>query len=370
MLNLMTRTEREKHDDTADLAMIGTVIDRAMTNVAPEVISEMLLRFRIALCRGPIGDIAFSNGATGAVVAANVVDESLSIFMPASGCAGGRVDLPGQPVSVVVTDDRAFVATGTATHDAVSAIDLETKCVLATYPLAYGVTALAASPGGERVYVGQTTKDCAAITVIDTVAESASTLDIGYGPAASVDAIAVESGGESLYVAVTDVSGSRLAVVDSRTSRVQRVVVVGAPIRDIAHAGDTIYVLTSDRSVGGAVHVIDLRTHRVTDTVTVGGAPTQLAMSPDHSRAYIVDYDRVAVLCTSSLEIVDSLNIGARPSCVALSADGSQLLVADFSGAVQVFSVESSVEMLYAHLLATDPIVSGGSPARELQPAP
>ncbi len=86
--------------------MIGTVIDRAMTNVAPEVISEMLLRFRIALCRGPIGDIAFSNGATGAVVAANVVDESLSIFMPASGCAGGRVDLHSEPVELDAELDR------------------------------------------------------------------------------------------------------------------------------------------------------------------------------------------------------------------------------------------------------------------------
>ncbi|PRC51225.1 hypothetical protein C6A85_65230, partial [Mycobacterium sp. ITM-2017-0098] len=89
--------------------------------------------------------------------------------------------------------------------------------------------------------------------------------------------------------------------VDTETTKTLRVVPVGSPIRDIAHAGAAVYVLTSDRAVGGAVHVVDLASMKVTATITVGGAPTQMAVSPDQTRVYVVDYDHVAVLCTMSL---------------------------------------------------------------------
>lgn len=329
--------------------------DVAAALPATIVDGDVVLERRIALGRGPIGDICV--GGTGAVVVANVVDRSLSIL-----CAAERsvdlacVDLVGEPAAAVVRDERAYVATGSIGHDNLSVIDLETHSVLATFPLAFAVTALAASCDGKRVYLGRTTRDCVGVTVIDTVAESASEVEIGGGPSASVDAICVDPGGTRLYVAVTEVGDSRLVIVDLATPGAQRTVMLGAPIRDIAHAGDTVYVLTSDRTVGGAVHAIDLSTDRFADTVVIGGAPTQLVMSPDHARAYVVDYDRVAVLCTLNLDIVDALHFQARPSCVALGQDGAHLFVADYAGVVHEFSVESTIEMQYSQLLATDPV--------------
>ena len=323
---------------------------------------DVILERRIAVGRGPIGDIAV--GSAGVVVT-NVGADSVSI-LDSIGRARGEVPLAGEPSAVVVTEDRAYVATASVSHDAVSVIDLDTGAVVASFPVAFGVTALAASPDGKRVYAGRTANDRVDITVIDIVAERVGTIDVGYSPAACLDALRVDPSGKRLYAAVTDVGGSRLIVIDAETSRAQRVVAVGSPIRDIAYVGGTVYVLTSDRAVGGAVHVIDLATDKVTDRVELGGAPTQLVMSPDHSRAYIVDYDRVAVLCTLSLEVVDSLAIDSRPSCVAPGADGTQLYVADYAGAVNVFSVESTVEMLYPQVLATDPIAL--SVPRSLQP--
>jgi DNA-binding beta-propeller fold protein YncE len=124
-----------------------------------------------------------------------------------------------------------------------------------------------------------------------------------------------------------------------------------------------VYVLTSDRAVGGAVHAVDLTTMRVTDTVTVGGAPTQIVTGPDETRAYVVDYDRVAVVCTLSMDVVDSLKVDGRPSCVAQGADSSRLYIADYTGGVSVFSVESSIDALYSQFLATDPVALSASRA-------
>lgn len=325
---------------------------------------DVILERRITVGHGPIGDIAVGSSA---VVVTNAGADSVSILDSSGRVLGGEVPLAGEPSVLVATEDRAYTATAFASYDAVSVIDLDTRAVVATFPVAFGVTALAASPDGKRVYAGRSANDRVDITVIDVVAERVGTIDVGYGPAACLDALRVDPSGKRLYAAVTDLGGSRLIVIDAETSRVQRVVAVGSPIRDIAYCGGTVYVLTSDRAVGGAVHVIDLATDTVTDRVEIGGAPTQLVMSPDYSRAYIVDYDRVAVLCTLSLEVVDSLSIDARPSCVAPGADGTQLYVADYSGAVNVFSVESTVETLYSQFLATDPIAL--SVPRSLQPA-
>jgi DNA-binding beta-propeller fold protein YncE len=248
----------------------------------------------------------------------------------------------------------------------VSVIDLDSLCVTATYEVASGVTALAAGPDGKRVYAGRATDDRVELTVIDTTAERVGTIDVGTAPAANIDALRVDANGKRLYVAVTDAIGSQLVVLDAETTRVTRVVPVGSPIRDIACAGDAIYVLTSDRATGGVVHAIDLPTGKVAGTVVLGGAPTQLSVSPDEARAYVVDYDRVAVLDTLNLDVVESLRIAARPSAVASTPDGSRLFVADFSGSVTVFAVESTIDMLYSQFLATDPIAL--SAPRVLQP--
>lgn len=319
---------------------------------------------RVAVDRGPIGDLAA--GST-AVVVASPVCATVTVLDPTSGLAGAGIAVPGEPVAVVAAEDRAYVATTSEGTDALSVIDLDAREVLAVHPVAFGITALAVSPDGKRVYAARTASDQVDVAVLDTVAERMGTIEVGYGPAATIDALSVDPTGKSLYAGVTDASGSRLVVIDTETAQVARVIAVGSPIRDIANAGGTVHVLTSDRAVGGAVHVIDLAAARITGTVELGGAPTQLVMSPDRARAYVVDYDHVAVVCTLTLEVVDSLSIGTRPSCVAVGADGCGLFIADYTGAVTVFSVESTIEMMYSQFLATDPIPL--SVPRALQPA-
>ena len=342
----------------------GDKNESPVTDDAPVAVAdgETAMERRLIVGRGPVGDIAAGRAA---VVVANPLDDSVSILASETLALIDTIALGGEPVAVAVTDDRAYVATASVGCDAVSAIDLESRRIVATYTLSSGVTALAVSPDGKRVYAGRSDGDRVDLTVIDTTAERVGTIAVGSAPAANIDAVRVDPSGKRLHVAVTDDIGSQLVVVDAETTRVKRVIPVGSPIRDIAYAGDAVYALTSDRAVGGAVVAIDLATGAVTDTLTLGGAPTQLAVSPDEAHAYVVDYDRVAVVCTSSLEVIESLPVDARPSCVASAADGSRLFVADYSGAVDVYSVESTIEMVYSQFLATDPIALSVPRARQ-----
>ncbi len=349
MANFSMPTGRMRQDGTS-ASGVNAVADDALVDA---VAADVVLEREIALGHGPVGDLAAGSGA---VVVAAPVDDTITLLDPATLAERATVAFDGEPTAVVVSDDRAYVSTASANQDAVVVVDLEAGQVTATFPVASGVTALAVSPDGKRVYAGRARGDRVEVTVIDVTAERAGTIDIGQGPAANIDALAVDPRGRLLFVAVTDDRGSQLVVVDAETTRVQRVVPVGSPLRDLACAGDTLYALSSDRAVGGAVHVIDLGAAAVTDTVIVGGAPTQLTLSPDETRAYVVDYDRVIVVCTVSLQVADALTVAARPSCVAPSADGSRLFIADYSGNLSVFSVESTIGILYSQLLATDPI--------------
>ena len=261
-------------------------------------------------------------------------DDTVSLLHADTLAVAGVVAVPGEPFAIVVADDRAYVSTSSSNFDAVSVIDTETKTVVATYSLAFSVTALAPA----RTASGST--QAVPVTASRRRRHRHDRRASGHHrhrhrrgyrdrrrPGRPT--------GKRLYVATTDARGSALVVVDIETARVQRTVSVGSPIRDIAFADGIAYVLTSDRTRGGAVKVVDLSTgphHRHRRTRV--GAPTQMTMSADKTRAYIVDYDNVTVLCTLTLKIVNRVTVDARPSCVAVDSDAGRLYVADYSGGV------------------------------------
>jgi DNA-binding beta-propeller fold protein YncE len=305
--------------------------------------------------RGPIADIAATDDGT--LVVTNHGDDTVSLLSPGSHAVVGAVAVPGEPFAVVVADGRAYVSTSSASGDAICVVDTAAQTVVATYSLALSVTALAASPDGKRVYAARTGDGYADVAVIDTTAERVGTIDIASGAGIGIDAVRVDPMGRQLYVATTDAAASALVVVDAETHKVQRTVPIDSPIRDMAIADGCAYVLVSDRIRGGAVVVVNLSTGRITGTAELGiGAPTQMTVSADGTRAYIVDYDNVTVLCTRTLEVVNKLKVDARPSCVAIHSVTGLLHVADYAGGVTALSVASAMPLLFEEFMATDPI--------------
>ncbi|MCT7657290.1 hypothetical protein [Mycobacterium deserti] len=317
----------------------------------------------VSVRRGPIGDIT---AASGAVAVSNFGDDTVALLNADTLATEALVVVPGEPFAVAASNDRVFVSTSSSTYDAVSVIDTHTKAVIATYSLAFSITSLAVSPDGKRVYVGRAGDGHADVAVIDITAERVGTIDIAALPGAGVDAVAVDPSGKRLYVATTDAQGSALVIVDTETARVVHAVRIGSPIRDIAYGDGTAFVLTSDRQRGGVIAVVDLSTYRITQTVELGvGAPIQMVLSADKTRAYVVDYDRVAVVCTLTRRVVDTVTVAGRPASVALDSHGSRLHVADYTGQITTFAVDSSLPLLYSQFVATDPIAV--REARELQ---
>jgi DNA-binding beta-propeller fold protein YncE len=304
--------------------------------------------------RGTIADIAESAGH---LVATSYADNMVSLIDPQSRRIRD-IAVDGEPFAVVATDDRAYVAVSAAEFDGVAVIDVVTGTEIATYPLASGVSALTVSPDGKRVFAGR-----ADDTYIDVAV-----IDIATGAAISIDALAVDHTGRRLYVATTDAMGSQLVVVDTETARVRSTIVIGAPIRSLALGPDNIaYVLTSDLTARGEISVVDLVANRVTGRFAVGDAPTQLVLSVDGTRAYVVDYNRVTVFCTQNNQVVHTIATDAQPSCVAVSRDGSMLYIADCDGDVAAVAVNAPKPLLYSQFMATKSV--GMPEMRALEPA-
>lgn len=297
----------------------------------------------VAIDRGPIADLT-ANADT--IVVANYGDNSVTVARPDSAGAPAVVPVEGEPFAVALTDDRAFVVTSDLDADAVQVIDTRTNSVVGCYPLAFSVTAVAASPDGKRAYAARAGHDHVDVAVIDITADRVGTVDIGAGAGTTIDALAADPSGRRLYVAVTTSRGSRVVVVDTETAKARKSIAFGAPIRDLAVAADgTVYALTSDLQARGVIEVVDPKTFAITASIGAGTLPIQMALSADGARAYVVDYDQVAVLCTLTHEVVETITVGTRPAAAALNAEGDRLYVADVEGNVTAFRVAAPAPM-------------------------
>lgn len=311
--------------------------------------------------RGPVSDLAVDSGA---VVVTNFGDNTVGVVDAETLAVRGGVKT-GQPSAAVAATGKAFVAVSSASDDAIAVIDTASGDVVAAFPMDGAVSTMAVSPDGKRVYVARDGSDGVDIAVIDVTAERLSAINIIATPDTTIGALRVDEAGRRLFVAVTDSVSSRIIVVDVATGRVRRSIEIGAPIRGLELDHDsTAYVLTSDITSRGVLHVVDLVANRVSGAVCVGSTPTQLALSADGSRAFVVDYDKVHVVSTETYAVVGAISVGARPACIAVAHN--RLFIADYNGDLTSYAITTPV--MYAPPFASAQRVASER-MRELQAA-
>jgi DNA-binding beta-propeller fold protein YncE len=293
--------------------------------------------------RGPISDIAITD-SDGAVVVTNYGDSTVSVIDSDNQCVEATLAIDGEPVLAGAAKNRAFIVSSSASYDRVSVIDTATGVVVASHPIEYGVTAVAADPDSHRVFIGRSGRDRAQIGVIEGNDGDFAMFDIAVGSGLLVEALQVGAPG-FVYAAVSDASTGCLYLIDVRSERVVAGGVLGAPIRDIAVAPDkkTVYVLTCDPQWGGAVMAIDAAFQKHLGLVPVEGFPTQMAISPD-GLLYVLNGNSIDVIDAHSRQRVGEIETGTTLSSVAV--DGAGVLhVADYSGLVSTFDTTSAVEL-------------------------
>ena len=128
-----------------------------------------------------------------------------------------------------------------------------------------------------------------------------------------------------------------LAVIDTQT--VTRVTTIPLDVGCCAHNaqslaaspdGARVFVVNQ---VSGTVSVVDTTTRTRVGTVTVGGAPRSVTVSPDGLRLYVLLGSTIAVVDTQSLARLGTLQpqmVGTTARGMVISPDGTRLYVHDF----------------------------------------
>ncbi len=298
--------------------------------------------------RDPIGDIAV-DPTSGRVVTTHPRDCTVSIGDADDPANATAIRVNGDPLAVAVTGGRAFVATTSASYDAVSVLDLDTRTVVSVHPLAFHITGIAVSPDGARLFAARTGRLGSDVAVLDLATADITSIPVAARGASSVDGIRTDSAGH-LYVSLCSYGDGRLVVIDSARRQVVSTVRVGAPLRDITVSPDGAvgYVLAHHPHGAAEAICIDLAHRAIGAVVDVSESATQVITSPDGSEIYVVDRDGIAVICATDGRLIQRIKVDARPSCIAMSSATGRLHVADHAGNVTTLPVVTLVRQAVA----------------------
>jgi DNA-binding beta-propeller fold protein YncE len=313
----------------------------------PEIVNApgFTVETEIAVQRGAVTGMAVSPDGTRLIVTHNG-DDSVSLIDTRHGEAAHTVVDIDEPFAVAVSDrgGRAYVSTASAAYDSILAFDMNDNQVVAAHPVAHSVTDLAVSPDGSHVYASRTAAIGADVAILDTQTGTEDAIGIAAVAGTTAACVRVSPDGRRLFVAANGPFAAELVVIDTHTNRVASTVEIGSPIRDIALSADgaTAYVASCGPEFDAVLDVIDAWTATVANTYKIGeiaGRVTQLALSRDGRRVYLVGGSRVTVWSTSTHDVIGSIVTGAEPSCLTESPDGNRVYVADYAGAITVLTI-------------------------------
>ncbi len=168
-------------------------------------------------------------------------------------------------------------------------------------------------------------------------------------------ALELTSDGATLLVTTT---AGRLWIVDAVNRTVVAQLAVGQAPSDIALLPDNsrAYVLGS-----GAVTVVDLAARAVTATIPFQSSPSRSAVSPTGSAVYVTVPQSAAVakISTTTNSVDTTIAVGPSPSGIDISPDGSRIFVANNGNAtVSVIdaNLDSVLRVIPAGSSSTPPV--------------
>jgi YVTN family beta-propeller protein len=253
-----------------------------------------------------------------------------------------RISMSGFPYDISIAPGSPTVYVLNAAGK-VSVIDSASNRLVGTIQMRHQISRIAVARDGEHAYGSN--QDDGLISVIDTkTRQEVSTIDVEGHPGA----LAVSPDSTLLYV--TDLNRRSVSVVDLATQQ------VGDPIHlpgflpldiAIAPSGHWAYVVgCTGFCTTGTLWIIDTTTNTAVSSVSVGGYPTRLAVSPDGALIYVTNQGdaTVSVINATIHSVAITIPVQPTPMGVAISSDGTRAYVANLSaGTVSVINTQQSL---------------------------
>ena len=138
-------------------------------------------------------------------------------------------------------------------------------------------------------------------------------------------------------------TGGTVSVINLTTHKVIGTISVGKDPEGVgvSPAGGRVYVTNSGSNM---VSVIDARTDQVTGTIPVGVKPVGVAVIPNGNEVYVANAksNTVSVIDARTDQVTGTIQVGANPAGVAVAPDGNEVYVANAgSNAVSVIDART-----------------------------
>jgi YVTN family beta-propeller protein len=262
-----------------------------------------------------------------------IISVQLFVFF---GLSGGMNPAQGQTLAYVTNH----------CEPSVEVVDIATSSVVATIPVDPFFFDIEITPNGTRVYLA--TAGTQTVTAIDTATNTVTDIiPLGFtGPqlAISPDGARVYAGGF-----IRDSQGNTLfhvvSAIDTATNTVIATLSVNrgpeGGISDLAVTPDGSRVYVVDNMI---VSAIDTATHMVIATIPVGDFPADLAITPDGTRVYVTSYGgtTVSVIDTTTNTVTATVPVDRFPNDIGITPDGARAYVTHDDGAISVIDTATN----------------------------
>jgi YVTN family beta-propeller protein len=251
-------------------------------------------------------------------------DGTITPVNPATGAAGTRISVGGNPAGILVARDGNLLVAIASGNDLLE-VDPSSGSVVKSIPVGKSPRWPALTPDGKTVFVPNA--DSNNVTVIDLASGTVqATVPVGVAP---VD-IAIPPGDGRAYVA--NLSSGTVTPIDLAALRPLPDIPVGSGPAAAAATPDGQNIVIS-LSTAGAVVLLNVATGKVSAPISVGNSPYAIAITPDGSTAYVNAYPGgVVPIQLATRTALSALPAGNFPHGNAISPDGRYLLVVDYSG--------------------------------------
>ena len=262
------------------------------------------------------------------IYVSNSDSSTISALDEASNALAGQTEAGARPRRIAATPDgrRAYVANYSG--HTVSVIDLTKIAKIGDIDLGHTAYNVVMSPDGRHCYANF---DGEGVAFIDT-ASNRVVASLRYGPqgiAGDLSDLAVSPDGQLLYALDAQQGFGGVRIVDTRTAKLAGGITVspldGLSTMTMTPDGRKLYV---SAYFAKTIDIVDIKSRRVEEKVSLTVSPEYLVASPDGRRIYVVLYPNiVAVLDVSTEKIVASVRIPVNYGigAIAVTPDGSRV---------------------------------------------
>jgi YVTN family beta-propeller protein len=314
------------------------------------------------------------------VYVANSLSNTVSVVATSTNRIVHTISSPhlSAPTGVAISPDgkTAYVSNhGSGTVSKISTATAKVVATIGTNNVNAHPSGMAITPDGKTAFVTEGGLNVVAVINLAT-SKVTGTISVGIDP----EAIAISpDGSKALVTDYGDLThpGASISVINVATKTVSATITDANKLQSplgiaISPDGSTAYAANRGQITGpgSSVAVIDLATHTVTSDVTVGGIPTNVAVTPDGTKVYVttaIDTGVISVIDTAT-HAVTSVDTSAHPisdmTGVAATPNGDTVYVAGFPG--EDFNTGALPELGYGYLL--DAIDTGTDTVSDVVP--